>query len=153
MISASIIQGSVVGPPSYVVAAFGLHPIHAENSLMKYAGDTYLLIGSSNIDTLAMQFDHVKKRAAANNLRLNPSKTRELIIYRKRSGFDPLGDPILSGATRVGSLRVLGVVVCSNLTKESHLDDLLSNCVSSIHALRMLRTHGLQPSQLQEVAA
>src|SRR6218665_618767 len=34
----------------------------------------------------------------------------------------------------------------------SHLDELLSNCASSIHALRMLRTHGLQPPQLQEVA-
>ena len=32
MITASIIQGSVVGPPSYVVAASGLYPIQAENS-------------------------------------------------------------------------------------------------------------------------
>ena len=52
----------------------------------------------------------------------------------------------------IGSLRVLGVVVSSNLTMGSHLDELLSNCASSIHALRMLRTHGLQPPQLQEVA-
>src|SRR6218665_1018999 len=35
MITESIIQGSVVGPPSYVVAASGLHPILAENSMMK----------------------------------------------------------------------------------------------------------------------
>ena len=95
------------------------------------------------------EFDHVKKWAATNNLHLNPSKTRELIIYPKRPpGFDPLGDPILSGATRVGSLRVLGVVICSG----SHLDELLSNCASFIHTLRMLRTHGLQPPQLQEIA-
>src|SRR6218665_3900287 len=96
-----------IGPPSYVVAASGLHPILAENSLTRY----YLFVESSNIDTLAMEFDHVKKWAATNNLRLNPSKTRELIIYRKRPGFDLLGDPILSGATRVGSLRVLGLVI------------------------------------------
>src|SRR6218665_944456 len=144
--------GLVVGPPSYVVAASGLHPIHPENSLIKNYDDTYLLVGSSNIDTLAMEFDHVKKWAATNNLRLNPSKTRELIIYRKRPCFDPLGDPLLSGATRVGSLRVLGVVICSNLTMGTHLDELLSNCASSIHALCMLRTHGLQPPQLQEAA-
>src|SRR6218665_2092803 len=99
-----------------------------------------------------MEFDHVKKWVAKNNLRLNPFKNQELIIYRKRPGFDALGDPILSGATRVGSLRVLAVIVCSNLTMGSHLDELLSNCASSMHALRMLRTHGLQPPQLQEVA-
>lgn len=54
----------------------------------------------------------------------------------------------------MGSLRVLGVVVCSNLTMGSHSDELLSNCASSvyIHALLMLRTHGLQPPQLQVVA-
>src|SRR6218665_3394899 len=122
----------------------------SQKTLMKYADDTYLLVGSSNIDTLAMEFDHVKKWAATNNLHLNPSKTREPIIYPKRPpGFDPLGDPILSGATRVGSLRVLGVVICSG----SHLDELLSNCASFIHTLRMLRTHGLQPPQLQEVPA
>ena len=48
MITASVIQGSVLaleGLPSYVVAASGLHTILAENSLMKYADGTYLLVG------------------------------------------------------------------------------------------------------------
>src|SRR6218665_1931091 len=62
------------------------------------------------------------------------------------------GDPFLPGVARVGSLRVLGVEVSSNLSMETHLDGLISNYASSIHALRMLRTHGLPPAQLQEVA-
>src|SRR6218665_2245116 len=34
----------------------------------------------------------------------------------------------------------------------THLDGLISICTFSIHALRMLRTYGLPPAQLQEVA-
>src|SRR6218665_1694720 len=73
-------------------------------------------------------------------------------MYQKQPDFDTLGDPFLPSAARVGSLRVLGVVVSSNLSMGTHLDGLISNCASSIHALRMLRTHGLPPVQLQEVA-
>src|SRR6218665_3648648 len=101
---------------------------------MKYADDTYLLVGSGNVGSLASEIDHVQKWATNNNLRLNPSKTRELIIYRKRPNFDTLGDPFLPGAARVGSLRVLGVVVSSNLCMGTHLDGVISNCASSIHA-------------------
>ena len=39
-ISASIVQGSSVGPASYVVTAADLRPLHADNSLVKYADDT-----------------------------------------------------------------------------------------------------------------
>src|SRR6218665_509358 len=35
---------------------------------------------------------------------------------------------------------------------ECHIGELLSSCASSIHALRMLRSHGLGPTQVHEVA-
>src|SRR6218665_1904364 len=54
--NASIVQGSVVGPPSYVMNASDLHPIHAFNAMMKYADDTYLLVGSNHIATATAEF-------------------------------------------------------------------------------------------------
>src|SRR6218665_1666619 len=59
-INASIIQGSVIGPPSYVVAASDLHAKSPRNSLMKYADDSYLLVGSSNICSVYEEFAHIK---------------------------------------------------------------------------------------------
>jgi len=47
-ISASIIQGSAIGPASYVVHASDLVSITACNSLCKYADDTYVIIPASN---------------------------------------------------------------------------------------------------------
>jgi len=86
-INASIIQRSVIGHPSYVVAASDLHPNHADNHMLKYADDTFLLAGFSNIASLAAEFEHVKACASINNLRLNPSKTCDLVIYSIKPAF------------------------------------------------------------------
>ena len=50
-ISASIVQGSSIGPASYAVTAADLRPLHADNSLVKYADDTYLVIPATHADT------------------------------------------------------------------------------------------------------
>ena len=59
---------------------------------------------------------HIKAWAAVNSLQLNPHKTRELIVYRRKSGTSAPLDPFLPGAARVTSMRVLGVVLSANLT-------------------------------------
>jgi len=40
-ISASIVQGSSIGPASYAVTVADLRPLHAGNSLVKFADGTY----------------------------------------------------------------------------------------------------------------
>src|SRR6218665_896354 len=82
IINASIVQGSVISPPSYVVAASDLHLRSALNCMMKYVDDTYLLVGSHNISTVADEFAHINAWTRTNNLQLNPSKTRALGVSR-----------------------------------------------------------------------
>jgi hypothetical protein len=48
-IMASIIQGSCIGPASYVVTASYLHPVTKGNSMVKYVDDTYLIVHPSII--------------------------------------------------------------------------------------------------------
>jgi len=40
-IQASVIQGSGIGPESYIVTAADLQPVHDSNHLVKFADDTY----------------------------------------------------------------------------------------------------------------
>src|SRR6218665_378026 len=78
----------------------------------------------------------------------SPSKTKEQIVFKSRIRHVlPPASPIISGAERVSSLRVLGVVISSDLGISAHLDQVLSSCASStcMYALRVLRSHGLQP--------
>ena len=57
LINANIVlQGSVIGPTSYVIVASGLRPKHQHNKMMKYADDTYLMVGSRHISTAQEEF-------------------------------------------------------------------------------------------------
>ena len=71
---ASIIQGSGIGPASYVVTASDLHATTPGNSMDKYADDTYLIIPASNVESCASEIAHIEDCALNNNLRLNRTK-------------------------------------------------------------------------------
>ena len=83
-ISASIVQGSTVGPASYVVNASDLKAVTTGNILCKYADDMYAIIPSDNVHTRTAELDNVKASADVNNLRLNLAKCAEIIVYDSR---------------------------------------------------------------------
>jgi len=68
---ASIIQGSGIGPASYVITACDLYAATPGNSMDKYANDTYLIIPACNADSCASEIAHIEEWALDNNLRLN----------------------------------------------------------------------------------
>ena len=49
-------------------------------------------------------------------------------------------------------MKVLGVTLSADLSMTSHLEETLVRCTASMVALRILRSHGLPPGQLEEVA-
>ena len=53
-IPASIIQGSAIGPASYVVNSSDLNAISEGNALCKYADDTYVIIPAQSTWTGAL---------------------------------------------------------------------------------------------------
>jgi len=57
VICASVIQGYVLGPASYVVTAADLHPVHERNCIFKYADDSYLIVPAVNTDTCQEEID------------------------------------------------------------------------------------------------
>ena len=69
-ISASIVQGSAIGPASYVVNASDLKSVSMGNVLLKYADDTYAMIPSVNVETRTSELDNVEPWAQKNNLQV-----------------------------------------------------------------------------------
>ena len=67
-IQASVIQGSAIGPASYVVTAADLHVIHDGNCLVKFADDTYLIVPARNSGSRRSEIVHIQDWAAENNL-------------------------------------------------------------------------------------
>jgi len=60
-ITASIVQGSAVGPASYVVNPADLKTVSSTNQLAKYEDDTYPIIPASNVETRAAELDHLEQ--------------------------------------------------------------------------------------------
>jgi len=63
-ITASIIQGSCIGPASYTVTAADLQPLHASNRFIKFADDTYLVVPAESADTRAAELSNIIAWAA-----------------------------------------------------------------------------------------
>ena len=77
-IHASVIQGSALGPASFIVTAADLHPVHACNRIFNFADDTYLVVPGVSADTCQAELEHLHTWAMANNLQLNRDKTKEI---------------------------------------------------------------------------
>jgi hypothetical protein len=147
-IHASVIQGSAIGPVSYVVTAADLHPVHDGNCFFKFADDTYLVVPGVNTDTCQEEIQHLQAWAADNNLKLNRDKTKEIVFTARREAAPP---PPRPGIERVSSLRILGVIVNDKLTAADHVATLLSSGSSLLYAMRVLRAHGTPSKSLHDI--
>jgi len=119
---------------------------------MKYADDSYLLIGSRNIQSVHDELGHITAWAAQKNLHLNPAKTREMVVIRKTRPSLSAAPPI-AGGTRSSAMNILGITIDERLSVSDHVDTTLSSCSSSLYALRTLRARGMPQKTLYQVKA
>lgn len=150
-ISASIMQGSAIGPASYVVNASDLRAIRNGNELRKYADDTYLIVPAANVTTRSLELQHIQNWAAANNLRLNLTKSREIVFVDKRRHAKSPDVVEIPSLERVHQIKILGVTVTNSLSFSVHVHNIISSSSQLLYALRVLRTQGMCNSVLQTV--
>jgi len=67
-VTASIIQGSGLGPAAYLVTAADLRPIRAGNRIVKYADDTDLIVPEANSSFSNDELSNIQTWATRNNL-------------------------------------------------------------------------------------
>jgi hypothetical protein len=146
-ISASIVQGSVLGPTLFNLNSCDLSPVSSHNRYFKYADDAYLVVPFSNVLSIQAELDHHSQWAGQCNLKLNPAKTSEIVFSRK--GLQ--SPPINPGITRLQTTKILGVIVDNRLTFTDHVDSVVTKCNQSLFALRLMRQHGMSQQSLQSV--
>jgi len=97
------------------------------------------------------ELDNIVAWATANNLKLNKLKTKEVVFYdsrRRHKVSPPLPPPDVD---RVTTLKVLGVTLNNYMSASEHIHNVLSDSAQILHALRVLRHHGLNEAGLQTV--
>jgi len=100
--------------------------------------------------TIQEELDAIANWAANNNLRLNTAKSKEMLIPQGGRWQTEAPSPL--AMERVGSFRILGVTIASDLSVSAHVDALLNAGARSIYVLRLLRAHGLPDQALKIVA-
>ena len=150
-ISASIIQGSGLGPATYSVVASDLRPLFPGNRLFKFADDTYLVIPASNVNSRCLELKHVQDWATANNLQLNTKKSQEMVFTKPRGRNTKVVVPAIPDVERVTSLKMLGVIISHNFSMDEHVSAIISSSGQALYALRILKSHGMSNACLQAV--
>ena len=150
-ITASVIQGSSIGPATYVVNAADLKAITPGNEMDKFADDSYIIIPAENSNSRRTEIEHAEKWAKNNNLKVNPAKYMEIIFVDKRRKANPQPPPPLPGIERVNIVKILGVTITNSMSMAEHVHITISSCAQTIYALRVLRSHGMDDSSLQTV--
>ena len=143
-ISSSIVQGSALGPASYTVTAADLRTVTPGNFLAKFADDTYLIVPANFSHTVSAELDNIEVWSANNNLKLNKSKSHEIIFQQHNSRKAPIAlPPPINGIQRVDEIKCLGVTLSFKLSFSQHINETLTTCSQSLYALRNLKAHGL----------
>ena len=147
-----MIQGSGLGPATYLVTAADLRPVHRGNKVVKFTDDTYVIVPAANSETCATELSQVNDWAEMNNLRLNCAKTKEIVFRAKgKRCCTAQIPPPCNGIERVSSLTALGVVINDRLTAADHVSSLLTSCSRLLYALRVLRNQGIPAASMNDV--
>jgi len=89
-VKASVIQGSGLGPASFIVTAADLHPSTPGNRIFKFADDTYLVVPAANSSSRPGEVSHVEAWTSRNNLRLNRTNSQKsLSSFEKKVTSSP----------------------------------------------------------------
>jgi len=119
--------------------------------VFKYADDTYIIIPASNAYSKDAELDNVAEWAVANNLQLNRAKSVEIIFTDRRRKSETDRPPTLPDIRRVNSIKVLEVCFTNHLSMNDHIHDVIGSYGQSLHALKVLRSHGMNDDSLRDI--
>jgi len=103
---------------------------------------------ASNILSRDNELDHVAEWALANNLRLNRSKSVEVVFTDCMRKLQICHSPTFPDIQRDTSVKILGVTVTNRLSVSQHVHDVIAKCAQTMHAFKLLRCHGLSSDAL-----
>ncbi|KAI5627525.1 gastrula zinc finger protein XlCGF28.1-like [Silurus asotus] len=152
ILNTGIPQGCVLSPLLYSLFTDDCAPLYNYNIFIKYADDTTVVGQIENNNDLAYrkEIHDLAAWCATNNLSLNATKTKELIVdFRKSNSGRHL--PVNINETeveRVSSLTFLGVHISEDLSWQQNMSALVKKAQQRLYFLRSLKKSHFSPGIL-----
>ncbi|KAK1806312.1 hypothetical protein P4O66_000024 [Electrophorus voltai] len=143
-------QGCVLSPLLYSLYTYDCTATSSSTIIVKFADDTVVtgLISDNDERAYLEEIKHLENWCQENNLLLNVSKTKELIVDCSKKQERPVR---ISGTTveRVDSFRYLGVHISQDLSWSRHTNSLAKKARQRLYHLRRLRDFRLPTKVLR----
>ena len=149
-INCSVVQGSAIGPACYILTTSTLSPINPNNKISSYADDGYLIVPASHSNDIPTEMQNIADWAQTCNLKLNMSKTHEIIISNKNYDRSNVPPP-LPNIQRVETLTMLGITFDHHLSLTPHVKYITNKSFQKLYMLKVLKFQGLPLKELSNV--
>ena len=114
------------------------------NRLVKYADDTTFVVPQRTDCSIEVEFQNIINWSHLNKLTINKSKTKEIIFWKSGKVSKNLNIPTIPQIERVQQVRLLGVILSSNLSFKPHIDYVFAIASQRFYLLNQLKKCLLQ---------
>ena len=144
-------QGTLSGPKHFLVH---INDLQTPCPIYKYVDDSTIfeICNQDMVSVIQDSADLVEQWSCNNDMRINTTKTKEMVICfrRDRTFVDSLPYIYMNGnyIERVSQAKVLGVTILSDLSWNAHVDEIISKARKRVYMIYQLKRAGINQNDL-----